>query len=84
MGGQRSYEILGRARSGYATGRGETLRPTAVWIDAETLLVRTLLEETSPRLPAGTVQRSTTTFEPRANPDLSDSVFQFVVPQGAR
>jgi len=49
-----------------------------VWIDAESLLIRRVVEEWKP-LP-GQVNRVTTTFEPQANPTLDESRFKFTPP----
>jgi hypothetical protein len=69
---------------GYATGRGAHPRPTTIWIDAQTLLVRKIVEDTPAENPQGSLDRLTTTFEPRANPQLEDSVFRFAVPSDPR
>lgn len=57
------------------------MRPTTVWIDAETHLVRKVIEDTPTDQSAGAITRVTTTFEPQANPDLGDTHFRFEVPE---
>jgi outer membrane lipoprotein-sorting protein len=81
IGGRNSHKLTGVARSTYgATGRQVNVRRTTVWIDADTLLVRKIFEDTPKGGPAGSRNRITTTFEPQANPALDDSRFTFVVP----
>lgn len=58
----------------------DAARPTTVWLDTETLLVRKVLEETPTGMGSGVVQRVTTTFEPRADPALDDAGFRFTPP----
>ena len=55
-------------------------RPITIWIDDETMLVRKIVEDLPVGSPAGSIDRITTTFEPRLNPDLDDSGFRFAVP----
>ncbi len=81
IGGRRSHQLRGIARSVYAqTGRGEQARRTTVWIDTETLLVRRIFEDTPRGLIAGSVMQVTTTFDPQANPKIDDSRFVFKAP----
>jgi len=49
-------------------------------VDVETQLVRQVQEDTPRGVPAGTVLRITTTFEPQANPTLDDARFRFTPP----
>lgn len=79
--GRPCYRLSGVARSVYRiTGKVVNIRRTTIWIDAETLLVRRVLEEPQGTTP-GTVNRTTTTFSPHANPTLTDASFQFTPPQ---
>jgi len=81
VNGRSAHKLTGIARSTYgATGRQVNVRRTTVWIDAETLLVRKIFEDTPKGGPAGSRNRITITFEPQANPTLDDSRFRFVVP----
>jgi outer membrane lipoprotein-sorting protein len=50
-----------------------------VWIDTKTYLVRRVLEE-SPAAP-GMLDRTTTTFDPKANPAIADASFKFSPPK---
>lgn len=80
VGGRRCYRLAGRASDVYAaTGKEVNIHRITVWIDTEALLIRKVLEESKP-LP-GQRSRTTTTFEPKANPSLDDSRFKFVPPE---
>lgn len=81
VGGQRCHKLIGVAKSVYpATGHETNIRRTTIWIDAETLLVRKVFEDTPRGTPAGTASRYTTIFNPQANPTIEDSRFKFTVP----
>jgi hypothetical protein len=70
-----------RRRSPYPKTQRETnVRRAAVWIDAETNLVRKVFDDTPKGLPIMAVNRTTLTFDPKANPPLEDSAFRFTVP----
>jgi outer membrane lipoprotein-sorting protein len=82
LGGRRVLKLVGDVGLGYAkTGAVTSVRKTTVWIDAETHLVRQVLEDTPTNAAAGTVDRITTSFEPKANPPLDDGAFRFDVPR---
>jgi len=81
VGGRTCFRLVGTAKDVYpGTGREVNVRQMTVWVDAESLLIRKVLED-SPKgtAPAARI-RTTTTFEPRANPPLDDSHFQFAAP----
>ena len=79
VGGHRCKRLVGTARDVYAaTGREVNVRKMTVWIDAESLLIRKIVEEWKP-LP-GQVSRHTTVFEPQANPSPDGSKFKFTPP----
>jgi outer membrane lipoprotein-sorting protein len=80
INGRPAHKLTGVARSMYGTGHVFNVRRTTVWIDAETLLVRKIFEDTPKGTVAGSRRLITTTFEPQANPTLEDSRFKFVVP----
>ena len=61
------------------TGREINVHHVTIWIDAESLLIRKVVEEWT-TLP-GHISRLTTTFEPQVNPKLDDARFQFVPPR---
>lgn len=77
--GRQCQRIVGTAYDVYgATGRSVNERKMTVWFDAESMLIRKVLEEWKP-LP-GQVNRRTTTFQPVANPSLDESRFRFAPP----
>ncbi len=80
IGGRKCHRIKGVQRSVYGTGRGESVRATVLWIDAETLLLRKMFEDTPRGMAAGVVNRVTTVLEPQVNPPLKDEQFRFTVP----
>ncbi len=80
LGGRRCYRLMGRVSDVYsATGKEVNIHKISVWIDAESLLIRKVLEEWK-ALP-GQRSRTITTFEPQANPSLEDSRLKFVPPE---
>lgn len=83
--GRRCHTLVGIAKSVYAqTGREVNVRGITIWIDAETMLIRKVFEDTPKGGVAGNLLRYTTTFEPQANPTLDELKFRFVVPSGLR
>lgn len=80
VGGHRCHRIRGRASVVYAaTGNEVNVHQVTVWIDTESFLVRKMLEEWKP-LP-GQRNRTTTSYEPQANPVLQETAFKFVPPE---
>lgn len=75
------HKLIAEVGLAYGTGNVTSVRSTTIWIDAETLLVRKVLEDTPSGTPRGIVSRVLTTFEPLANPDLDDARFRFAVPR---
>jgi outer membrane lipoprotein-sorting protein len=78
--GRRCYKLMGIARSVYPSGQVTNVRPTTVWIDAETFLIRQVFTDTPKGYPRGSISRLTIAYEPRLNPALHDSLFTFTVP----
>lgn len=77
--GHRCYRVTGRASDTYAaTQREVNVHKATVWIDADTYLVRQMLEEWKP-LP-GQRSRTTTIFDPQGNPKLDDAKLKFTPP----
>ncbi len=68
--------------SEYKTGRGAENRPTRVYVDPVTLLVCRVIEETPPHALPGSTNRTTTTFEATADPQLAGDAFAFT-PDGS-
>lgn len=78
--GRRCYRLLGRASDTYAaSGKEVNNRKMTVWVDAESFLVRRILEEW--KGPAGSPTRVTTTYQPQANPTLDENKFKFAPPE---
>jgi hypothetical protein len=80
VNGRRCHKIIGMAAEYYPSGQMTNVRQVTVWVDAETLLVRKVFEDTPKGWAIGSYLRKTVTIEPRANPKLEDSQFQFTVP----
>lgn len=81
VSGHKCYRLMGITRDVYgATGKEVNVRKMTLWIDAESLLIRKVLEEWKP-LP-GTRSRVITTYEPRANAPIDDARFAFRAPEG--
>jgi len=76
VGGRRCYRVVGNTRDVYAaTNKEVNVRKMTVWIDAESLLLRKVVEQW--KAPPGEIRRLTTTFEPQANPALDVARFRF-------
>jgi outer membrane lipoprotein-sorting protein len=81
VSGRTMQKLTGVAKSTYGrTGHETNVRRTTIWIDAESLLVLKIFEDTPKGTVAGSRRRITTTFQPQPNPALDDSRFKFVVP----
>src|SRR5262249_40925853 len=79
VGGRRCHRVLGTTRDvSAATEKEVNVRKMTVWIDAESLLIRKIIEQWK-ALP-GQISRMTTTYEPQANPALDENRFRFVAP----
>jgi len=74
------FRVAGRASDSYAaTGKEVNVHRITVWIDASTYLVRQVKEEWKP-LP-GTVNRTTTTYEPQIDTTIEEAKLRFAAPQ---
>jgi len=80
VNGHRCRKIVGIAAQYYPSGQMTNVRRVTVWVDAETLLVRKVFEDTPKGYPAGAYSTLTVTIEPQANPTLDEGKFQFTVP----
>lgn len=76
MNGRRMHKIRGNARLNHWT---ENVRSTTLWIDAETLLVHKIFEDT-PSGMGSAIQRTTTTIEPVLTETFGPNTFRFVAP----
>lgn len=80
IGNRRCFKVMGVERWRYPNGRVTGVRPITLWIDAETLLIRKILEDTPKGAAVGRIDTRTIMLEPQANPKLESSVFDFKVP----
>jgi hypothetical protein len=80
VNGRRCHKIIGMAGEYYPSGQMTNVRQVTVWIDAETLLVRRVFEDTPKGYTLGSYSRLTVSIEPTANRALEDSKFRFTVP----
>jgi outer membrane lipoprotein-sorting protein len=79
LDGHDCYKLSGFAHAVYkATGRVTDSRAMTVWVDAQTMLVRRVFED---RSQGKLLNRSTTSFEPLANPQLDERTFHFEAPK---
>jgi hypothetical protein len=81
VNGHRCHKIVGQAAQYYPSGQMTNVRQVTVWLDAESLLVRKVFEDTPKGYPAGAYLRLTINLDPQANPRLQDEHFQFSVPK---
>lgn len=79
INGHPCHKLVGEVGLAYGTGTVTNVRPTTIWIDAENMLVRKVLEDT-PKGAAG-IDRVTTAFEPQADAQIDDVHFKFTPPQ---
>jgi outer membrane lipoprotein-sorting protein len=81
LNGRSTHKLTGIARSMYGTGHVFNVRPVALWIDSETLMIRKIFQDTPKGYgQPGTRLRFTFTFQPQVNPQLEDARFRFVPP----
>lgn len=79
-GEKKCHRLEGGTSDQYVgTGKQVNSRKLTVWIETDTYLVRKVIEDAPS--PPGTLNRTTTSFIPQANPQLADEVFKFTPPQ---
>ncbi len=79
IGGHRCYRLVGRASDTYsATKKEVNVRKMTVWIDVDLSLVRQVREEW--KTVPGSMNRTTTTYQPQANASIDDAKFKFTPP----
>jgi hypothetical protein len=78
--GHRCHKIVGKAWQFYPSGQKTNVRPVTVWLDAESLLVRKVFEDTPEGYATNSYLRLTIALDPQANPQLQDANFEFTVP----
>jgi hypothetical protein len=81
VGGRSCLKVMGIERWRYPSGRITGVRPITIWIDADTYLIRKMLEDTPKDSPRGSLNRRIITFDPHANPPIENSRFGFQVPE---
>lgn len=81
IAGRSCLKVMGIERWRYPSGRVTGVRPITIWIDAETYLIRRILEDTPKDSPRGSLSRRIITFDPRANPPIEPARFGFTVPE---
>jgi hypothetical protein len=81
VSGHRCHKIVGTAAQFYPSGQMTNVRQVTVWLDAESLLVRRVFEDTPKGYPTSSFLRLTINLEPQANPRLEAASFQFTVPK---
>jgi outer membrane lipoprotein-sorting protein len=79
VGGRRAYKVVGEVNLAFQNGAAGEPTQTTIWIDAETLLVRRIVQET--RAGGRLTGRGTATLAPVADPALADALFRFSVPK---
>jgi hypothetical protein len=79
--GHRCHKIVGTAAQYYPSGKMTNVREVTVWLDAQSLLVRRVFEDTPKGYPAGAYLRLAIDLDPRTNVPLPDANFQFSVPR---
>jgi len=81
VAGHRCHKLVGVARSVYPSGAITNVRPIAVWVDTETLLIRKVFTDTPKGTAANVIVRLTYLIYPTLNPVLEDARFRFTVPE---
>jgi outer membrane lipoprotein-sorting protein len=76
---RKCHKLTGEVGLAYGTGTVTSVRPTTLWIDVETLMIRRVLEDL-PKDKGDIGTLTTTSFTPRDNPDLKASDFSFSPP----
>lgn len=77
LDGRKVHKVAGSVRENHWN---DSVRNTTLWIDAETLLVRKIFEDTPSGMGAA-VQRVTTVIEPQLAAKLGSDAFRFSVPK---
>lgn len=80
FGDRKCYRLRGTASDFYGqSGREVNVRKITLWIDTQSYLLRQVREE-APAAP-GSLDRTTTTYQPRANPQIPATSFAFTAPR---
>jgi hypothetical protein len=81
VGGHTCHKLVGIAQSVYPSGAITNVRPIAVWIDTQTLLIRKVFTDKPKNYDLNVIRHYTWTADPVANPKLDDAKFQFAIPE---
>ena len=81
IGGRKCLKVMGIERWRYPSGQITGVRPITIWIDAETYLIRKILEDTPKGAPRGSLSRRIVTYDPTPNPPIDNGRFGFTVPE---
>lgn len=81
LGEHLCYRLIGQEAMAYKTGTVAGGRAVTLWIDAETLLMRKIFEDTPDGDGGDILNTVTTSFEPVANPAIDPTRFHFEVPK---
>ena len=81
VNGHRCHKIVGTAAQFYPSGQMTNVRQVTVWLDAQSLLVRKVFEDTPKGYPTSSFLRLTINLDPQANPKLEAASFQFTLPK---
>lgn len=81
LDGRKCHKVMGVARSVYPTGAVTNIRAVTVWVDAESLLIRKVFEDTPKGYPRGAQLHKTVVYQPQANVPLDAAKFQYKVPK---
>ncbi|WP_116811609.1 hypothetical protein [Steroidobacter cummioxidans] len=77
LGGRLVHLLTGSVRLNHWS---DSVRVTTLWVDAETLMIRKVFED-SPTGQGAAIQRATTTFEPVPKARLDAAAFHFAPPR---
>lgn len=80
VNGHDCFRLAGIAKDVYPSGKEVNVRKVTVWIDARSLLVRRVFEDTPRGSMAMAVNRYITTVDPQVNPKIDDAAFIFTPP----
>lgn len=78
LGGHKTYVLTTELATNHWGGNTRT---TKIWVDADTFLVRKVMEDTPTGLGAGVIERVTVTFEPTTTATFAADAFSFKPPQ---
>ena len=78
LGGRRMHKVIGNVRENHWN---DSVRQTTLWVDAESLLVHKIFEDTPSGMGAA-IHRTTTILQPQSMATFASDAFVFRVPAG--